>query len=877
MTPVYVLRLDDPGATLDVAGGKGAALARMAAAGLPVPDGFHIATAAYRRFVAANGLHGLVSLALEGVDQERPRTLETVSEKIREGFAIATIPPDVALAIAQAYAELKGPEPVVAVRSSATAEDLPDLSFAGQQETYLNVAGIDAVLRAVKGCWASLWTARAIGYRARHNIDPEGLSLAVVVQRLVPAEVAGVLFTANPMNGRRDQALVNAAWGLGEAVVGGSVTPDCFIVTNETGQVVERTISDKRVMTVRVDGGTTERPVPDELRCTPSLTDGQLAELVALGARVEALYSEPRDIEWALADGVFAVVQARPITALPEPEAEPPTAWPMPDPKGQYLRGSIVDFMPDPLTPLFASMVVPAVVQGMHATARELLGGTSDLINGYLLTINDYAYMGMKLSARDVWWILTGMLPRMPRLLSDGVRHWNEEARPRYAEVVAKWSDATVDTTRARTLLTGVDELMGAMGRYLTTLQVDTLGVAAGSEMLFTRAYDKLVKREGDPPAPTYLLGADSLPIRAEKALFDLAQWCQSTSDLSQYLLSTPADQVIEDTMGQDRPAGLDTDAWRAWRDRFIAHLDQYGHSIYDLDFAKPIPADDPTPVLETLKLFVRDEGRDPHKRQRELVERREAAIKVALDRIRGFRRWIFKKTLGWAQTFTRVREDSIFDIGLGYPRLRRMLVALGRRMAEAGAIDAPDGIYWLTRDELDVVATRLDSNEPLDNYQDVVAMRRAIWHAEKRVTPPPQLPGRERIMGVKTDIYVPVSEDEQTETTLKGIGASPGTVTAPACVLHGPDDFDQMRPGDILVADITTPAWTPLFAMASGVVTNIGGPLSHGSIVAREYGIPAVLGTGVATKRIQSGQVITVDGDAGQVLLGDDGDRGDE
>lgn len=155
--------------------------------------------------------------------------------------------------------------------------------------------------------------------------------------------------------------------------------------------------------------------------------------------------------------------------------------------------------------------------------------------------------------------------------------------------------------------------------------------------------------------------------------------------------------------------------------------------------------------------------------------------------------------------------------------------------------------------------------------------MRRAIWHAEKRVTPPPQLPGRERIMGVKTDIYVPVSEDEQTETTLKGIGASPGTVTAPACVLHGPDDFDQMRPGDILVADITTPAWTPLFAMASGVVTNIGGPLSHGSIVAREYGIPAVLGTGVATKRIQSGQVITVDGDAGQVLLGDDGDRGDE
>ena len=244
----------------------------------------------------------------------------------------------------------------VAVRSSATAEDLPGMSFAGQQETYLNVRGAEALLDGVKNCWASLWTARAMAYRARQGVDPATVSLAVVVQRMVESEAAGVMFTANPSNGRRDQATISAAWGLGESVVSGSVTPDSIVVEKESGRVLSRETSDKEVMTVYSESGTEERPVPEARRRQPVLDDGAAAELARYGKRIEDHYGIPQDIEWALAGGEFFIVQSRPITALPEPMADPPTDWSVPDPKGLYVRASIVEQMPDPLSPLFADL-----------------------------------------------------------------------------------------------------------------------------------------------------------------------------------------------------------------------------------------------------------------------------------------------------------------------------------------------------------------------------------------------------------------------------------------------------------------------------------------------------------------------------------------
>jgi phosphohistidine swiveling domain-containing protein len=866
-----VLPLADPRATLETAGGKGASLARLASAGLPVPDGFHITTTAYRRYVAENELQPGILAALEPVDAAQPATLETASQAIRELFAQAQTPPDVAGAVALAYASLSGSNPVVAVRSSATAEDLPEASFAGQQDTFLNVQGYGAMLEAVKSCWASLWTARAIGYRARHGIGVDGLSLAVVVQLLVPAEAAGILFTANPVSGRRDQAVISAAWGLGESVVGGLVTPDAFTVDKRSGTVLEREISDKGVMTARVNGGTEEQPVPAPLRRAPTLDDRAVAELARLGVQIEALYAMPMDIEWALADGTFAIVQARPITALPqeapepEPEFLPPTEWPLPKPKGHYMRGSIVDLMPDPLSPLFATLAIPAIARvGIKEVMRPLTRSEPALPEDYIVTINDYAYMGVAYTPRELWWIVTRMLLSFPRLVREGIPLWRDEIRPRYVATVDRWQDRPLETMLTAELWAGIREVNDAAMLHLACLMVATTGASAGAEGLFTRVYEKMIQHDGDPPAVTFLMGYDSTPIQAEKSLYDLAMWSQERDELASYLLGTPTEQLAAQLSAGQSPAA----DWPAFCEHLRAYLQAYGHIIYDLDFAKPLPVDDPTPMLETIKMYLRDQGVNPHERQRAAEEKRLQAAEATLERLGGVRRWAFRKTLGMAQTMAQVRENALSDIGLGYPVLRRMLHELGARFVPAGLIARGEDIFWLEADEVEDAAASLERGGQPASLAEQVAQRQATHEALKRVAPPPMLPPKKKLFGFNMESWLPAAEDSHTGDTLKGVAASRGRVTAPACVLHGPEDFDEMRPGDVLVAGTTTPAWTPLFAMASAVVTDIGGPLSHGSIVAREYGIPAVLGTGVATRRIHSGQRVTVDGSAGVVTL---------
>lgn len=864
----YTLTLAAPDATLDAVGGKGTSLARMAASGLPIPDGFHITTAAYRAFVAANALQPVILAALEHAEPAQPASLDTASRTIAAAFARGQIPPDIVDAIIAAYADLDSDQPPVAVRSSATAEDLPDASFAGQQETFLNVRGPDALLQAVRRCWASLWTARAIGYRALREIPAEEVSLAVVVQVLVPATAAGILFTANPVSGARDECVINAAWGLGEAIVGGHVTPDTIVVQQGTGTVLSRETAVKTTMTVRTESGTREEPVPDTLRSTAVLDDASAAALAWLGEQIQALYGRPMDIEWALAQGEFAILQARPITALPVPADLIPQDWPLPDPKATYMRTSIIDFMPDPLTPIFISMGVPRYNAGLQQLMAEIANAPGAVPDDMLLTINDYAYMQTGLSAREMWRISTRLLVAMPRILRTMKTRWKDEVLPKYRASVEAWEQRPLEELDAVELLQGAHQVLEAAIHYLNALQAGPMGGAAGAEGLYTLIYNKLIRRAGDPPAATLLLGFDSTPIQSDKDLFDLADWCEERPVLAHYLRVTPSEHIARVWRSDEAPHGVDPADWTAWRQQLHAHLRRYGYAIYDLDFAKPLPADMPELALESLKMYLRGAGSDPYARQRRLAEAREHALATIRKRTRGLRRRLFEWSLGLSQTLTPMREDCIAEIGLGYPVLRAMLREIGQRLRTAGALNDADDIFWLTDDEVAAAAAALDSGLVPSSMAGMVADRRLRWEARRRVTPPPQLPVGAKWLGMNTDIWLPAEAGAQEDHQLKGLGASPGRVTAVARVLRGPEAFDEMRPGDILVAAVTTPAWTPLFAMAAGIVTDVGGPLSHGSIVAREYGIPAVLGTGVATNRIQSGQLITVDGDSGIVRL---------
>ena len=314
-TPL-VVALDAGPATLALVGGKGVSLARMARQGLPVPPGFLITTDAYRAFVEANALQApIIALASNAA---RPR--EETSTEIRALFDSAAIPAKVMEQIQRSFGDLTqapGDKSPLAARSSATAEDLPGASFAGQHDSFLNLRGEQALLDAVKRCWSSLWTARAMEYRARQGIEPSAVWMAVIVQQMIDAESSGVLFTANPMTGARDQVVLNASWGLGEAIVGGSVTPDHLVVDKATDAIREIKIGDKAVMTVLSDTGTVERDVEENRRRASVLNAAQITELVVLGRAIEWLYGAPQDIEWCLANTKMYIVQARPITALP--------------------------------------------------------------------------------------------------------------------------------------------------------------------------------------------------------------------------------------------------------------------------------------------------------------------------------------------------------------------------------------------------------------------------------------------------------------------------------------------------------------------------------------------------------------------------------
>ncbi|MDR6793008.1 pyruvate,water dikinase [Pseudarthrobacter oxydans] len=874
----YIRDLSDVGpGDVAVAGGKAVGLGGLLRAGLPVPPGFVLTTAAYSGFVDANNLAaGIQELAALPPDAE-PHAYEEASRRIGALFTTGTMPAGIAAELGAAYGRLGNGTPV-AVRSSATAEDLASASFAGQQETSLNVRGLVELATAVIGCWASLWTARAMSYRAREGVEPGQVRLAVVIQQMVEADAAGVMFTANPANGRWDQTVISAAWGLGESVVSGTVTTDDVVVDAGTGSVLSRRTADKDVMTVYAENGTREQPVAAARRREPVLDDREAAELAGHGRRAAAHFGAPQDIEWARAGGKFFILQSRPITALPEPTADTPEAWPVPYPNGLYFRASIVEQLPDPLSPLFADLVDGSVARSLQALMAEALGKNVIREGDVgLPTVNGYAYYYYRSSGM---WRMMGRLLTAVRALTRGKAHmgiagWREFSHPRYKQAIKDWQEKPPAQLTGGELLAGAQALLDAGTVYYTAVQ-SIIPLATSSELAFRTFYDKLVRRAGDPPAQTFLLGYDSEPIRAEKSLWDLAAWARSDPGLASVLLERPTAELAECQRTGSPPAGVDDALWQEWRFAFREHLDLYGHAVYNLDFATPVATDDPSTLLATVKFYLRGQGTDPHERQRLLTRRREELTEQVAARLGPRRRAAFLRLLRWAQDTAPVREDALADVGLAWPLLRQMLLELGRRLVASGVIAEPADVFWLRFQEVRTAvefglaapgahAAITGADRPV--RAAAVEERRMLWRGQARAAAPQMLPERpwmEKAFGS----MMPAASQRQHGDVIKGVGASSGRVTAPARVLSGPRDFGRMEPGDVLVARITTPAWTPLFAMASAIVTDVGGPLSHSSIVAREYGIPAVLGTGAATQRLATGQQVTVDGDAGTVTI---------
>lgn len=864
---------------LPVAGGKGANLGEMARAGLPVPPGFVLLTPAYRAFVVANNLQGEIERLAAGVaapDGAGTTAVEAASAAIRALFDRGQMPPEVAEAVVRAYRELGGGP--VAVRSSATAEDLPGASFAGQQETYLNISGPEALLEAVRRCWSSLWTPRAISYRLRQGIGPAEVALAVVVQQLVPAEVAGVLFTANPVNGRRDQMVIDGAWGLGEAVVSGQVTPDHWVADAATGAIREQQVARKAVMTVRIGGGgeglpetagggvlpgaggAATVPVPAELQERPVLDAAGVRALVEMGRRVAAHYGSPQDIEWAMAGGRFYLLQARPITTLyPLPAPEPPPEAGL----RAYICFNILQGFVEPFTPmgvaLFARLAHgPAALMGFRlppelpppafkvAAGRIYLDVTSLLQSR---RARPFLQRFPALLDRPTAEILQLLAAREPEL-APGEKPF--PARPPLGFLLklalrGLWGVVQPHATRRRALAA-----CEAMFRELEAEAGRLRGLAARQRFvqempaeLFRRILPRLF-----PAVIPGLLARFKAEARVE-------EWLGDAAPFRPVLRSLPHNPTTE----------MDLDLWRLSRTLKAegagpspdhlgvqAFLRRYGHrAVREIDVGMPRWSEDPAHVLNVLRTYLsHSEGADPEAHFRQGEAEAEAAAAALVERVRrekgpvraSFLRFLLSRTRATAGMREYPKFYAVRFIALH----RRVLLGAGEELVAAGRLERPEDVFFLDIGDL---------TAPGDLRARVRANRAAYERELARRAVP-------RVVTSRGETFY-VAPGTATGALL-GTPASPGVYEGRVRIIYDPRGA-QLEPGEVLVAPGTDPAWTPLFFSAGALVMEIGGTMSHGSVVAREYGIPAVVGVTGATERLRTGQRVRVDGEAGQVI----------
>lgn len=824
---------------LSLVGGKAKALIETYKADFPVPNGFVLTVEFFNEWNANLKKNDLWTDFLN-------EPTEANCIKLKELAKSFTFNEDQKSELSSVLKDYEDTD-IFAVRSSSPNEDLEGASFAGGYETTLGVT-LSKLEPAIIDSYISMLDFRVVEYKKMNDISIEMPTIAIIVQKQIAADISGVGFSANPQTGKKDEVMINSNFGLGETVVSGVVTPDIYIVRSD--EIIKRKISHKHVAHFLVEGGGTNSTTPDFPE-KESLSDLQVLELAKLIKDVEVHYNKPIDIEWAYEKGKLYLLQARPITTdLSEVTWEFENAI-----KGKiYARGSIIELLPDPLAPLYsgyASAHIPATLIKL----MERLLGSGDLIGTMDVSIkNGYGYLGFKVTPSFYFKMITKAM-KFIKLIKKHPEWVENEELPRIKNRLEELKGLDLESASIKELYDISNELTFAICEYFTFCQI-YLAQAYSFEGLFIRHYDKKIKNKVNIPSHVYMLGEDTAPIVADKDLYKLASDIRNSEKLLNFV-----NGMTTSDLSEFMKSASEHEFYKTFRE----YLDVHGNMIYDLDFSKPTPHDDPKPILEALKLYVAGHGDDPIKRQLNSIKKREEAEEKVKTTVspKVYKR--FKKNLDKARFFAPYRENGLANMGLCQPYLREVLFELGSRVAGKGIIISNTDIFYMTREEV----KQFVDGESLPDLTEVIKARKKLLKKQKTLNAPVLLPKDARIMGIKIGSFLPKDlEEHKGDNVYEGIGVSSGKVTGKAKVILSPEDFSEMKEGDILVTTLTTPAWTPLFAMASGIVADYGGPLSHTSIVAREYDIPAVLGTGGLSKIIKTGQTITVDADNNRVIL---------
>jgi len=891
-------------------GGKGANLGELMAAGVPVPAAFCITTEAYRRFLDKSRLLTPISEILHTIDYEDPAGIEASSSSIRTTLMAAPIPPEVEEEIAAAYAVLEGQVGAgvaVSVRSSATAEDLPGTSFAGQQDTYLHVCGAAPVIAAVKRCWASLWTGRAVAYRQAQGFAHESVLLAVVVQEMFPSEVSGVVFTANPVTSNPWEFFLNASWGLGEAVVSGQVNPDQLVVAKSSLEIVDRQVSDKLVMTVPHESGqgSATADVPEDLRTVQSLPDGLVRELCRIAQRIEDHYGFPQDIEWGYANGRFAILQAREITGANLDFGHDLETWKSPkaladmyDERWVWSRGYSDDVQTGPSTPSFYTYL-QAGMTSLKSAALQMTW-TEQYLDYTPDTFADFPYF--RWYGARAYYNLTFERERIRRFIPpfarDDAALWSfpEHERAEIRNMPFDWNEFISLLWRLHHERYDVS-LLGA-----TQVVYDGLERWTDAEDAFWRAFDlkdasvediftaQVASRKGSHFGENVVLPFTIYLFMLPAALKTLcATWLDDEDGtINNRLLaglktktgeenndvwrlsrtirgSARLRELVETHTGEDVLAALDADddgrRFRAELDGFLAKYGHRGGAERDAYHRRWRHA--PGLVFQSIRpmLALGDDESPAHREARMhelmLATKAECRQRLQSQPLAALQVPLFDWLVSVVQDYLYYRDFERFYNDKTMSRSRDLYEAIGRRFVKAGLLGDTDDVFFLGRQEMLAVDRGMLTVRQIAAR---VRSRRRVYEKYSRQEPPKYIRGWQTF---DDEIYA-------TGGGLRGIAASSGVITGRARVCRELSDISRLERGDILVTVATDPGWTTVFSIIGGVVVETGGVVAHAVMISREYGLPCVANLARACDLIPDGAVVTVDGTAGRVIVHD-------
>jgi pyruvate,water dikinase len=860
----YVLFLQEiDHAQVAIAGGKGAHLGELARMeGIRVPPGFCVTTDAFDRIIAeAPSIDDRLD-RLSRVEPDDREAIRALSAEIRRAIEGVSPPGELASAIAEALAGL-GEQAAYAVRSSATAEDLPTASFAGQQDTYLNVVGRVAILEHVSRCWASLFTERAVTYRKRNGFDHRKVHMAVVVQQMVFAQAAGLLFTADPITSSRKIASVEAGFGLGEALVSGRVNPDVYKVRD--GAIVSRTVAAKQLAILPSPaGGTTEQAIEPERQQQPALTDAQVVQLVQLGRAIEARFGRPQDIEWCLVDDAFHIVQSRAITTLfPIPAAADGA-------NHVYVSVGHAQMMTDAMKPLGLSLWQLTTPRPMHVAGGRLF---VDVTRGLASPASRAALLGVLGKGdpliRDALQTLLDrgdFVPSLPDPAPGAGPAGGAPApiatdRALVVELVARNQASVAALKRdirsksGAALLDFILEDIQELRRILFD-PLSHQAIMAGMEATWW-LNDQLEAWLGEKNAADTLTQSvpDNVTSEMGLALLDVADVIRPRPAVVEFLRHVGDNDAFLDELA-------DFEGGREARDAIRAYLDTYGmRCVGEIDVTRPRWSEQPTAlvpmILGNVRNFEAGAGarrfaqgqREAQKKEQEVLERLRA-LPDGERKAEETRRMIDR-----VRTFSGYREYPKYGMVSRYFVYKRALLEEAERLVQAGVLREKEDIFYLTFAELhDLVRSK-------QGAPTLVRERKDEFRSVQALIPPRVLTSDgECVAGSYRRTDVPPG-------ALVGLPVSAGTIEGRARVIHDVAQA-QLEAGDILVTVYTDPSWTPLFVAIAGLVTEVGGLMTHGAVIAREYGLPAVVGVEQATRRIRDGQRIRVHGTDGYVEI---------